>query len=63
MTSIVKHGLILGVLVVAWTFVLARAAHAWIHLTSNRIKTRRMLFTLSLLVNLVQWLLLAIHII
>lgn len=48
--------------VVAWTFVLARAAHAWIHLTSNRIKTRRMLFTLSLLVNLVQWLLLAIHI-
>ena len=53
----------MAAVVVAWAFVLARAAHAWIHLTSNRIKTRRMLFTLSLLVNFVQWLLLAIHIV
>ncbi|MEM5495079.1 MAPEG family protein [Hoeflea sp. AS16] len=48
--------------VVAWAFVLARVVHAWVHLTSNRIRIRRMLFIVSLLVNFVQWLLLAIHI-
>jgi len=47
---------------VAWAFVLARAAHAFVHVTSNRIRIRRPLFILSLLINLVQWLLLAIHI-
>ena len=48
--------------IAAWAFVLARVAHAWIHLTSNRIRLRRPLFILSLVINLVQWLLLALHI-
>lgn len=49
-------------LVAAWAFVLARVAHAYVHLTSNRLRIRRPLFIVSLCINLVQWLLLAIHI-
>jgi len=49
-------------IVAAWAFVLARAVHAYVHVTSNRVRLRRRLFIASLAVNLVQWLLLAIHI-
>ncbi|MDP3526025.1 MAG: MAPEG family protein [Hoeflea sp.] len=49
-------------IVAAWAFVLARAAHAYVHVTSNRVRLRRRLFIASLGVNCVQWLLLAIHI-
>ena len=52
----------LAALVAAWAFVLARVAHAYIHLTSNRVRIRRSLFIVSLGINLVQWLLLAVHI-
>jgi hypothetical protein len=48
--------------VVAWAFVLSRAAHAYVHVTSNRVGIRRRLFIVSLLVNLAQWVLLAVHI-
>ena len=48
--------------VAAWAFVLVRAAHAYVHLTSNKVLLRRRLFIVSLAVNLVQWLLLAVHI-
>ncbi|MEP3435988.1 MAG: MAPEG family protein [Hoeflea sp.] len=48
--------------VVAWAFVLARAAHAYVHLTSNRVLLRRRLFIVSLVVNLAQWMLLAVQI-
>ncbi|MCZ4290815.1 MAPEG family protein [Hoeflea alexandrii] len=58
----VTGGAGIAAVIVAWAFVLARVAHAWVHLTSNRIRNRRMLFILGLLVNFVQWLLLAIHI-
>ena len=34
-------------LVAAWLFVLSRIVHAWIHLTSNRIKFRRQSFTVG----------------
>ncbi|WP_421778879.1 MAPEG family protein [Hoeflea sp.] len=46
----------------AWIFVLARIVHAYVHVTSNRVLLRRRLFIVSLAVNLVQWLLLAVHI-
>ncbi|MBU4529164.1 MAG: MAPEG family protein [Hoeflea sp.] len=49
--------------VVAWAFVLARAVHAYVHVTSNRVRLRRRLFIASLAVNFAQWLLLAIHIV
>jgi hypothetical protein len=34
-------------LVAAWLFVSSRIVHAWIHLTSNRIKFRRQSFTVG----------------
>jgi hypothetical protein len=58
----VTGGAGLAALVVAWAFVLARVAHAYVHLTSNRLRIRRPLFIVSLVINLIQWLLLAIHI-
>lgn len=58
----VTGGAGMAAVIVAWAFVLARAAHAWIHLTTNRIRPRRMLFIVGLAINLVQWLLLAFHI-
>jgi hypothetical protein len=58
----VTGGAGMAAVIVAWVFVLARAAHAWIHLTTNRIRQRRMLFVVGLTINLVQWLLLAFHI-
>ena len=48
--------------VVAWIFVLARLAHAYVHVTSNRVLFRRRLFIASLAVNFAQWLMLAVHI-
>lgn len=58
----VTGGAGLAAIVAAWAFVLARAAHAYVHLTSNRLRIRRPLFIVSLTINFVQWLLLAIHI-
>jgi hypothetical protein len=52
----------LAALFAAWAFVLARVAHAYVHLTSNRVRVRRSLFIVSFGINLVQWLLLAVHI-
>lgn len=46
----------------AWAFVAARVAHSWVHVTSNRIRIRRPLFMLGYVINLLLWLLLAIHI-
>lgn len=58
----VTGGAGMAAVVVAWAFVLARVAHSYVHITSNRIRIRRQLFTVSLLLNLLQWVLLAIHI-
>ena len=58
----VTGGAGVAAVVAAWAFVLARVAHAYVHLTSNRIRIRRQLFIVSLAINFVQWLLLAVHI-
>lgn len=58
----VTGGAGLAAIVAAWAFVLARVAHSYVHLTRNRIRIRRSVFILGLVINLVQWLLLAIHI-
>lgn len=52
----------LAAVAAAWAFVVARAIHAYVHLTSNKVMLRRRLFIVSLAVNLVQWVLLAVHI-
>lgn len=45
--------------ILAWLFVASRAIHAWIHVTSNRIRYRQPAFTLGLLIVAIMWVLLA----
>lgn len=46
----------------AWVFVLSRLLHAYIHLGSNRVKTRAPVFMLGALVVLVMWVKLILHV-
>lgn len=39
----------------AWAYVALRAAHSWVHLTSNQVLTRFRLFALSWIVLVVLW--------
>src|SRR5882762_3813745 len=48
--------------VMAWIFVLARLAHAYIHTTSNHVPTRFRVFAAGLLVLLVMWIVFAVRI-
>lgn len=59
----VTGGAGIAAVAVAWAFALARAAHCYIHVTSNRVRLRRQAFIVSILINLVLWVMLAIHII
>lgn len=45
----VTGGVTAVTLVLAWFFALSRIAHAWVHVTSNRIRYRRPIFTLGYL--------------
>jgi hypothetical protein len=47
--------------VLAWLFVLARAVHAFVHLTSNDLRLRRPAFVVGFVLVGVLWLWLAIH--
>ncbi len=49
--------------VLAWVFVASRYVHAWIHVTSNRIRFRQPAFSLGFLALGAMWIALAIHII
>lgn len=48
-------------LVLAWIFVISRYLHAWIHVTSNRIRYRQPLFSLGFVVLALMWVWLALH--
>lgn len=48
--------------IVAWLFVISRLAHAYVHVTSNRLMVRQRLFTLGFVLNFVLWVLFAAHI-
>lgn len=48
-------------LVLAWLFVVLRYAHAFIHVTSNRVRYRQPVFSAGFVVVVVMWLLLAVH--
>lgn len=50
------------VLAVAWFFVISRYAHAFVHVTSNRLKLRQRLFATGFVLNFMLWLLFAVHI-
>jgi hypothetical protein len=42
-------------LVLAWLFVAARIAHAWVHMTSNIVLMRRRLFILGFVIVIAMW--------
>jgi len=48
--------------VMAWIFVLARLAHAYVHTTSNHVPTRFWVFAVGMLVLLLMWIIFAIRI-
>lgn len=47
---------------IAWFFVASRYAHAFVHVTSNRLMLRRKLFIVGVLATFLLWVWLAIHI-
>ncbi len=49
------------VVVIAWIFVLSRYFHAFIHVTSNRIRYRQPAFMIGALLVLLLWVLLALR--
>lgn len=58
---ITRHADLLFV-VLAWVFVLLRIAHAYVHVTSNRVALRGPLFGLALMVLIVMWLIFIVRI-
>ena len=48
--------------VMAWLFVVARFAHAYIHTTSNHVPTRFQVFAVGLFVLLLMWIIFAVRI-
>ncbi len=48
--------------VMAWVFVLARLAHAYVHTTLNHVPTRFKVFAVGMLVLLVMWVIFAVRI-
>jgi hypothetical protein len=46
----------------AWLFILFRYIHAYVHLTSNKIRWRNMSFRVGLLILLILWIAFALHI-
>jgi hypothetical protein len=48
--------------VLSWIFVLSRVAHAYVHVTSNRVGRRFIVFNVGLLTLVVMWLLFAFRV-
>ena len=60
--SIITHHADFLFVLLAWIFVLVRIAHAYVHVTSNRISIRGPVFGLGLLVLMVMWIIFIIRI-
>ena len=58
----VTDGATMFTVILAWLFVALRFLHAYIHMTTNRIRYRRPIFALGWLVLGILWLTFAIHI-
>ena len=58
----VTDGVSIVTVILAWLFVVSRYLHAWIHVTTNRIRHRRPAFILGYFILAVLWLMLALHI-
>ena len=50
------------VVAVAWAFVASRFAHAYVHVTTNRLMLRRRLFLVGFFCTFLLWILFAAHI-
>lgn len=61
LSIITRHADLLFV-VMAWLFVLARIAHAYVHVTSNRISVRGPVFGIGLLILMLMWLIFMLRI-
>lgn len=48
--------------VLSWIFVLSRLGHAFIHVTSNRVPRRGMVFGIGLLVLMIMWVIFIVRI-
>lgn len=48
--------------VMAWLFVLTRLAHAFVHVTSNRVPLRGAIFGLGAVILLLMWLIFAVRV-
>lgn len=58
----VTGGAGLWAVVLAWAFVVSRIVHAYIHVTSNRIRYRQPVFSLGFVLVVLLWGALAVHI-
>lgn len=61
-TAMVVHDVDTGVLALAWAYVAARIAHAWIHLGGNRVRYRLRAYFASWLVLLALWIHIVVHV-
>lgn len=61
--AIVTNGITLGLVVLAWAFVIFRLAHAFVHTGSNYVPNRFMAFAGSVFSLVGMWLLLAYHVV
>mgnify|MGYP001444762858 CR=1 FL=1 len=60
--AIVTQKADLAFVVLAWIFVLVRIAHAYVHVTSNRVSVRGPVFGLGLMILMVMWLIFIVRI-
>jgi hypothetical protein len=60
--AVITHKADLLFVVLAWVFVLARLAHAYVHVTSNIVPVRGPVFGLGLFVLLIMWIIFAVRI-
>ena len=58
----VTDGVTTFTVTLAWLFVISRYIHAWIHITSNRIRFRRPMFIVGYTIQGVMWIAFGLHI-
>jgi hypothetical protein len=51
------------VLVLSWAFVIARIVHAFVHVTSNRVKLRRPIFIAGFVIAAAMWIIVLLRLI
>ena len=61
-SAMVVHDAGIAVHVLAWAYVAARIAHAWVHLGGNRVRHRLRAYFASWLVLVALWIHVAVHV-